>query len=443
MLLMSHSCPPRLTSPTARVTRTFIDVFAGCGGLSLGLMKSGWTGLFAVERDEFAFDTLSANLLNENGVFKFEWPNWLSAKSTCVMDLLKNHPEELDSLCDKVDLMAGGPPCQGFSSAGRRDSADPRNSLMKSYIALVDKIRPKLVLVENVHGMTLDFVDKEQPESRINYAQILIDQLRVDYHVFVKTINVADFGVPQARKRFFLIAQRKNCFSGTVDPFDILERERLGFLRSKEIWAQVSSSAAISDLEISNAGVLDCPDSNGFMAIGYSGPRTSYQKLMRLGADGVPNSTRLAKHRDHIKSRFANIIDICQKQGRLNTSLSKELRLSLGLKKMALRVLDPDRPSPTITSMPDDLLHYREPRILTVRETARLQSFPDWFEFKGKYTTGGHLRKKEVPRFTQVANAVPPLMAEAIGAALKLWVDQSVNSSNFHSSDASTSVAIV
>ena len=81
-------------------------------------------------------------------------------------------------------------------------------------------------------------------------------------------------------------------------------------------------------------------------------------------------------------------------------------------------MLDPDRPSPTITSMPDDLIHYSEPRTLTVRENARLQSFPDWYAFQGKYTTGGHLRKKEVPRFTQVANAVPPLVARAIGEML-------------------------
>jgi DNA (cytosine-5)-methyltransferase 1 len=99
----------------------------------------------------------------------------------------------------------------------------------------------------------------------------------------------------------------------------------------------------------------------------------------------------------------------------LNTTISSDLRARFGLKKKALRVLDPDRPSPTITSMPDDLIHYSEPRTLTVRENARLQSFPDWFSFKGKYTTGGDLRAREVPRFTQVANAVPPLVARAIG----------------------------
>ena len=95
------------------------------------------------------------------------------------------------------------------------------------------------------------------------------------------------------------------------------------------------------------------------------------------------------------------------------------MREQLGIRKLTTRVLDPDLPAPTVTSMPDDLLHYREPRTLTVRENARLQTFPDWFRFCGKYTTGGHLRRLEVPRFTQVANAVPPLLAEILGTRIK------------------------
>lgn len=82
-------------------------------------------------------------------------------------------------------------------------------------------------------------------------------------------------------------------------------------------------------------------------------------------------------------------------------------------------MLDPNSQSPTITSIPDELVHYCEPRILTVREHARIQSFPDWYEFKGKYTSGGKRRKNEVPRYTQVGNAVPPLFAEQIGRAIK------------------------
>ena len=115
---------------------------------------------------------------------------------------------------------------------------------------------------------------------------------------------------------------------------------------------------------------------------------------------------------------LGEIIEICHAEGRLNTTIRAETRHRYGLKKQALRVLDPDRPAPTITSMPDDLLHYAEARTLTVREHARLQSFRDWFVFRGKYTTGGERRRHEVPRFTQVANAVPPLVAQAIGEAI-------------------------
>jgi DNA (cytosine-5)-methyltransferase 1 len=144
---------------------------------------------------------------------------------------------------------------------------------------------------------------------------------------------------------------------------------------------------------------------------------TAFQKFLASGAE-TTTDLRLARHAPEIRDRFAEIIETCHAEGRLNTSISAETRLRYGLKKQALRVLDPDRPSPTITSMPDDLLHYKEARTLTVRENARLQSFPDWFEFQGKYTTGGELRRTEVPRFTQVANAVPPLAACAIGQVL-------------------------
>src|SRR5258708_18927739 len=144
---------------------------------------------------------------------------------------------------------------------------------------------------------------------------------------------------------------------------------------------------------------------------------------MRDGATMLTD-LRLARHSKEIRDRFEEIIELSHAEGRLNTTISEEVRARYGLRKKALRVLDPDRPSPTITSMPDDLLHYCEPRTLTVRENARLQGFPDWFSFKGKYTTGGHLRRKEVPRFTQVANAVPPLVARALGEMLaELLVD--------------------
>src|SRR5258706_540076 len=98
--------------------------------------------------------------------------------------------------------------------------------------------------------------------------------------------------------------------------------------------------------------------------------------------------------------------------------LSKLDRERLGLSKHRTFPMAPDKLAPTVTTLPDDVLHYSEPRILTVRESARLQSFPDWFKFRGKYTTGGDRRKKECPRYTQVGNAVPPLLAQAIGTGI-------------------------
>lgn len=96
-----------------------------------------------------------------------------------------------------------------------------------------------------------------------------------------------------------------------------------------------------------------------------------------------------------------------------------EARAAWGIKQRGLTILDPKQVAPTLTNMPDDYLHYSEPRILTVREYARIQSFPDWYEFKSKYTTGGDMRKKEVPRYSQIGNAIPPLFAEQVGNVLK------------------------
>lgn len=403
---------------------TFIDVFAGCGGLSLGLMQAGWTGLFAIEKDKFAFETLKTNLLAREDGHCYQWPAWLPQQPICAMELLATHSAQLTSLTDEVDLMAGGPPCQGFSSAGRRQAADPRNALMDSYLKLVRKVRPRAVLIENVNGITVDFVDESSDDGRINYAEKLVRELSKDYRVRWKMIKVSDYGVPQARVRFFLLGLRKD-LQESQDPFEALASSRSQFLKSKGLLTTTSASAAISDLELARGSVIDCPDSKGFSAIAYGRARTNFQKLMRAGNEKFPDSSRLARHRPEIVKRFEQIIDISHKDGRLNVSISRELRESFGLKKMALRVLDPDRPSPTITSMPDDLLHYREPRTLTVRENARLQSFPDWFQFRGKYTTGGNLRKQEVPRFTQVANAVPPLMAEAMGKSISEWLTTS------------------
>jgi hypothetical protein len=150
---------------------TFIDVFAGCGGLSLGLMQAGWQGLFAIERDRHAFETLSANLIADASSYRFSWPTWLPKHKWTSAGLLRRFPTELQSLRSKVDLLVGGPPCQGFSTAGRRVSSDPRNRLMLEYLRLVQNIRPRMVLVENVRGFTMDFKGTDKKDDAINYRR--------------------------------------------------------------------------------------------------------------------------------------------------------------------------------------------------------------------------------------------------------------------------------
>jgi DNA (cytosine-5)-methyltransferase 1 len=134
----------------------------------------------------------------------------------------------------------------------------------------------------------------------------------------------------------------------------------------------------------------------------------------------APNSLRLANHRDEIRERFAKILATCRR----GVQLSNADRKRIGIKKHCTVPLDPSKPSHTLTTLPDDILHYSEPRILTVREYARLQSFPDWYEFNGKYTTGGELRIRECPRYTQVGNAVPPFLAECLGVLLSNIAEQ-------------------
>lgn len=402
---------------------TFIDIFAGCGGLSMGLMMSGWKGLFAIERDENAFQTLHENLIGANAQKKFAWPKWLAKTAHSVTDVLEAHKEDIEQLAGSVDMLVGGPPCQGFSSAGRRDPNDPRNKLTEAYLEFVSLVKPKIVFIENVRGITVDFDDEDSEDGKVNYAKWIINSLSTSYSVFTKLIDTSTFGVPQKRIRFFIIAVRKDINTSlTENPFNYIERMRESFLSSKGISTPVSARCAISDLEIVKNGKRPSVDTEGFEEISYIGPLTSYQRLMNGTTGKNISDTRLARHRPEIATRFSKIIAICHAEGRLNVSLSAEMKASFGLKKCAIRVLDPDSPSPTITSMPDDLIHYSESRTLTVRENARLQSFPDWFIFKGKYTTGGDRRKREVPRFTQVANAVPPLIAEAIGRSLLAYL---------------------
>jgi len=414
----------------------FVDAFAGCGGLSLGLERAGWRGLFAIEKDRFAFETLRKNFLEAGSRYPYAWPAWLAQKPWSVEALLDDHLAELRALRGKVALLAGGPPCQGFSSAGRRRADDPRNAMVARYLQLVEVIQPSFLLLENVRGITLDFkagASITRP-TRGNFAAEIVQQLSADYEVQTTVLRASEFGVPQSRPRFVLVGVRK-ATGIRLAALEALPRARDVVLGRYGLTSTTTAEEAISDLEVARNELAACRDSPGFDAIGYREPLTAFQRAMRDGYEGVPSDTRLAKHTPAVRERFADIIEMCREEGRSTRQLSPAMREQFGLRKIATRVLDPREPAPTVTSMPDDLLHYREPRTLTVRENARLQTFPDWFVFQGKYTTGGHLRRQEVPRFTQVANAVPPLLAEMLGELLKACIPTSgeVNSTSLFS----------
>src|SRR5688572_4921536 len=113
----------------------YIDLFAGCGGLALGLHNAGWRGIFAVEKDKFAFTTLNHNLIKTHRHYK--WPDWLPTHNHEIDFVLENHVPNLRELQGRIDLVAGGPPCQGFSMDGRRSATDKRNKLVHSYVEFI------------------------------------------------------------------------------------------------------------------------------------------------------------------------------------------------------------------------------------------------------------------------------------------------------------------
>lgn len=409
-------------------TYRFIDLFAGCGGLSLGLVKSGWTGVFAVEKHPAAFETLQRNLIREKST-NFEWPDWLPKKAHTCEDILGNYSDKLAQLRGKIDLIVGGPPCQGFSMAGKRNPVDPRNKMSEQYLALVGIIQPKFIVIENVAGFDIEFGGDEGASlksgtQKKSYARFISTRLEnMGYSVSFGVLNCSDFGVPQNRKRFIIFCELKDLnkkFKRNI--FKDFLSTRLKFLadRNLPLNRPVTCLEAISDLETYNRKLIPCEDSGikGYVEIDYkkSIPTGPYQILMReaIGSENS-NSRRLPNHKATTIDGFKKIQKIC----RPGISISKEEMKLVGTKKHAITVLNIKLPSPTITTLPDDILHYSEPRILTARENARLQSFPDWYNFYGNYTTGGKRRKFDCPRYTQIGNAVPPLVSEAIGLYLK------------------------
>ena len=403
-----------------------IDLFAGCGGLSLGLHQAGWKGLFAIERDPMAFDTLQSNLVGESAPYDAYpyWPDWVSKAPHDIDEFLSRpeHRDGLRGLREAVTLVAGGPPCQGFSAGGARNGADERNHLVHRLLEVVELVRPKVALVENVEGITRPFQSRPRDGARDSVAAEVVQALKdLGYKGAFGIADASQFGVPQVRRRAIIVGVRDDVDAAPEDFFRHLHDIRTEHLRKHGLPEDrpITAGEALGDL-LNDSVRVECPDSPEFDTSTYVEAESSFATELRRGlpVGTIPDSHRYTKHGERILDLYRTAHDT-QPKGRLR----KEFLLSMGTKKDKKVLIDPHQPVSTITTHPDEFIHFAEPRNITVREMARLQSFPDDFRFRGRYTINGPRRKFDVARCSQVGNAVPPLFAEAIGRALKAMLD--------------------
>ena len=253
---------------------TYIDLFAGCGGMSLGLHNAGWKGLFAIEKDSMAFETLKFNLIDR--LKHFNWPSWFPIKNHDIREVIKNYSDKLLKLQGRVDLVVGGPPCQGFSTAGKRDEKDERNKMIDLYIGFINLVQPKMLFFENVRGFTIGFKKKNsRGKAYSDYVWKKLEKL--GYDIYGEILDFSEFGVPQRRKRFILVGIRGG------DPrqfFNKVISDRVQFLQQRGLREKVTINEAISDLVRSN-GEIDSINFNKFKEGVYSAAKSNYQRFLR------------------------------------------------------------------------------------------------------------------------------------------------------------------
>jgi DNA (cytosine-5)-methyltransferase 1 len=365
-----------------------IDLFSGAGGLGEGMLAAGIDVKAAIEKHPHPALTCAFN----------------HASTTVICDdIAKLEAKQLQGLLEhygetkKVDVVVGGPPCQGFSPAGAMNPRDARNGLYKHYLRMVRHFQPRICVLENVPGL-ITSAGGRTLEALTKGFRSLGYQLKAGLDGYglptptYSILDASDFGVPQHRKRLFIVAYRR----------DELERDfewpkaKFG-TDSNNGLEYVSVQDALSDLDFL------C---GGYEAHSYpKSPVTDYQHDRRKNSPTLFNHLA-TKHRLETVQRYRRI-----RPGATIRSIPIEYRSG----KQTMSRLQPTCCSKVVLALPDDFIHYRRHRIPTVREMARLQSFDDDFVFLGKRTTSDKGRRVDVPQYTQVGNAVPPLLAKALG----------------------------
>ena len=365
----------------------------------------------------------------------------------------------------QLALLAGGPPCQGFSMAGSRSPEDPRNRLVWTFLRIAGLLNPLFVLMENVGAIQSPFQQGKRASILPDLEQALQGTATEHggYATARLVLRADQYGVPQRRKRVFLVGVRKDLANAVGMPdhdhWDS-ERDETSVLRTSVAPAAcIESPPTVQDalwdlIEETYASLESAPTDAARCHARKARSGLHCTKGVVANFDGVsPRNHKFRSHKPATRTRF-HLLRLFQEHdvpsdlfvlaAKGDTGFESELEplrellpiefplrrvetihqlaslvKELGSLKRSQRALDGEAPSPTITTLPDDLCHYSENRTLTVREMARLQSFPDSFVFRGKETTGGTKRRVEVPQYSQVGNAVPPLLAEAIGHQLR------------------------
>jgi len=408
----------------------FIDLFAGCGGLSLGLELAGFEPLFVNELSPDAMNTYLDNRKVSHPLLFSKYhvndiKTLVKNKGKLVEDLINGFRTDysVNAKLGEIDLLVGGPPCQGFSGIGHRRSYSvdkeqlPSNFLYQDMAFMIHKLKPKIFLFENVRGLlnskwTSDGIKGEIWEDVKKTFESI-----PNYRVQHKLVFAKEYGVPQNRPRVLLVGIRKDL---AIKPNP--EQTSGGFL-PEPIGGYPDLIDLLGDL-------VDTNYLNGGITEKYpSSAKTEIQKWLRTDPytnkvypkGHIISEQEYSNHNKDVITKFTFML-------KNNGEISDEMKT----KKFAQRLLqerwDKNGPNITATSLADDYVHFCQPRVLTVREWARLQTFPDWYKFSGKRTTGGIRRAgnpkdglfdREVPKYTQIGNAVPVLLAKTVGEHFK------------------------
>lgn len=443
---------------------TMVDLFAGCGGLSTGFENALFTPVFVNELDKDAIQTYLKNRHHELGGEKFSDNSDLRCNDAHELQgpRLEQLVSDISAIPEadfhfdtanaasgggsSLDVLTGGPPCQGYSGIGIRRSYAvdrkeiPSNVLYGRMAQIIRRLRPRIFLFENVRGLlnakwTREGGDPIWPDVKAAFRKI------PGYEVRWSLVYAKDYGVPQNRPRVLLVGVRKDILEAcpSLDPkADAEDAVKCGFLPA----GQRGTFPHLNDLlgDLVDPTVADRLRSSqfapgAFETTSYPRPaRTAIQKQLRAPPPWDPDGRVRLTEQEYSKHKWA-VVDKFDHMLANNGEIPDHYKT----RKFSQRVLPPHwgnkEPNMTATSLPDDYVHYSQPRILTVREWARLQLFPDWYRFEGKRTTGGIRRAgnplegnfaREVPKYTQIGNAVPVGLAQKVGEHFRGILDRAL-----------------